>query len=383
MAQASTPVTRPVFTRLNAMNTQTPDNNPTPADRGADATEAPKRPPRETPNRPPSSRGALVIGAAATLMLVTLLIVALTSPDRGPHRHDDPSGDTVLPDDNDDPGNGLSGASPVGHIHGIAPAAHGGEPSGRSELVPSRVLIGAHHGLFAVDAAGNVSRVGKSADDYMALTAAEPHRLLASGHPEPTDRTRPANLGLMESLDGGRTWEPLSMEGKADFHALAVAPDRTWGIDSVTGALLTSTDESTWDSVHDEALLDVAVDPRDPSRLLVTTSDGRLLAVTAADDANGREATVEEVAGRDAPRLALIDWPTPDVLLGVSPDGTVSRSVDDGDSWAEVARVPGDPTAVSVIGGYWFLATSNGLFRGPVAVDAVNEGVKHLLPYTS
>ncbi|WP_459973316.1 beta propeller repeat protein [Nocardioides pyridinolyticus] len=321
----------------------------------------------------PSRRGALVIGAAAILLLVTLVVVAITNPDSGgAHTHDDAPA--------------AGGDAPViGHIHGIAAAPRGQEPGGR-------VLIGAHYGLFAVevtgDDAGTVTRVGDSAADFMALTAAatddQPGRLLASGHPEVTDTSQPVNLGLMESLDGGKSWESLSLEGAADFHALEHTPQRTWGIDSVTGGLLSSVDERSWQTVHGEALLDLAVDPADPDRVLATTGAGQLLGIAYPHDESLTEVEVD-----GAPRLGFIDWPATDLLVGIDADGTVWRSANGGtgasEDWVELGAVPGDPTALSVIGDSWFVATSNGLFRGPTGAgsgDGAGEDPEQVLAYT-
>ncbi len=48
----------------------------------------------------------------------------------------------------------------------------------------------------------------------------------ASGHPdlETYHREKAANLGLLLSRDGGRTWSAVALRGDADFHALAFSP---------------------------------------------------------------------------------------------------------------------------------------------------------------
>lgn len=359
------------------MNTHTPGTpGAGPTDASTNSTSnAPTNSDEEAGRRPgwPSHRGALAIGAAAALLLVTLAVVAITNPDNGgAHTHDD------VP--------AAGGDAPViGHIHGIATASAGQEPGGR-------VLIGAHYGLFAVevtgDDAGTVTRVGDSAADFMALTEGatddQPGRLLASGHPEVTDTSQPVNLGLMESLDGGKSWESLSLEGAADFHALEHTPQRTWGIDSVTGGLLSSVDGRSWQTVHGEALLDLAVNPDDPNRVLATTGAGQLLDIAYPHDETLTEAEVD-----GAPRVGFIDWPATDLLVGIDADGIVWRSATGGlgagGDWLELADVPGDPTALSVIGDSWFAATSEGLFRGSVngpENDEDDEEPDQVLAYT-
>lgn len=324
-------------------------------------------------NRPrgatPSRRGAIVIIAAASLLLVTLAVVAITNPD--PHSDADAGAGA---------GAGRSGDVTIGHIHGIAadpsPAAGG------------RVLIGAHHGLFAVDPAGHATRVGANDSDVMALTAAAPDQLLASGHPGAADASRPANLGLIASGDGGRTWKTVSLRGAADFHALAHAPGRTWGIESTTGGVLTSADNRTWKTVTGpvtgEPFLDLAVDPANPGKVLATTAGGELVDVTADGDTHIRG---------DAPQLGYLDWPSPDTLAGIDATGLLHRSTDGGQHWTELGRVTGTPTALSVIDNTWYVATSDGLFRGDLAARAGkgdgNENgsghgkVTHFLAYTA
>ncbi len=315
----------------------------------------------------PSRRAAVLIGAAATFLLVAFAVVAVTDPHAGDHA---PEGSPALRDE----------VPMTGHVHAIAAAT-----AVRGER--DRVLVGAHYGLFSVQVtgedAGRVREVGRVQADLMALTEAgvtpragagesDPRgRLLASGHPAVADGSRPANLGLMESRDGGETWTTLSLAGAADFHALDHAAQRLWGIDSVSGALIVSADGRAWDLVHSGPLLDVAADPGDPARAVATTPEGRLIAVAQPDEGRGARL----VAG--APRLAFVDRPAGGALVGVGADGTVWRSasggVDRGGDWTDLARVPGEPTALSVIDGWWYVATDGGLFRGSIERDEAGE----------
>ncbi len=49
-----------------------------------------------------------------------------------------------------------------------------------------------------------------------------PDHFYASGHPGPGVEL-PAPVGLIESRDGGATWDPLSRQGESDFHALTAS----------------------------------------------------------------------------------------------------------------------------------------------------------------
>lgn len=88
---------------------------------------------------------------------------------------------------------------------------------------------------------GGPAQISQEQQDFMGFTVAGPDRLLASGHPAP-GQDLPAALGLIESRDGGRTWQPVSLLGQADFHVLRAAGERVYGFDPASGMLLASGD---------------------------------------------------------------------------------------------------------------------------------------------
>lgn len=88
---------------------------------------------------------------------------------------------------------------------------------------------------------GGPAQISQEQQDFMGFTVAGPDRLLASGHPTP-GQDLPAALGLIESRDGGRTWQPVSLLGQADFHVLRAAGERVYGFDPASGMLLASGD---------------------------------------------------------------------------------------------------------------------------------------------
>lgn len=94
---------------------------------------------------------------------------------------------------------------------------------------------------------------------------------LASGHPrhqrsETAQAGRPPLLGLVESTDRGRSWEPMSLLGEADVHSLAAAHGKVHGYDATGGRLMVSPDGKEWDTRSRLALGDFAVDPPSASR---------------------------------------------------------------------------------------------------------------------
>lgn len=212
----------------------------------------------------------------------------------------------------------------MGHIHGLA-----------TDPATGRLLVATHHGLFAVDD-GALQPVGEQPHDLMGFTVTA-DRFVASGHPAPgTDL--PANLGLVESTDGGVTWAPVSLAGEADFHLLEAGGEWVYGGDVATGQLRVSDDRgATWQNgTLPGAVVDIAVDPADPARLAAATEDG--LYVSA--DGAGTWTRVGAHTG-------LLAWAAADDLVIVGLDGTVRRSADGGTTADQLPPVDGRPVAVA------------------------------------
>ena len=244
-----------------------------------------------------------------------------------------------------------------GHVHGlgVAPAGDG-------------VFIATHNGLFrAAGDGGAPVQVSAEPQDFMGFSVATSDRLVASGHPAP-GQDLPAALGLIESRDGGRTWQPVSLLGEADFHVLRAVGERVYGFDGASGRFLARADGGrTWQARELPApMFDLAIAPDDPERLIAATEEG----LFASDDAGSSwRAAGEEiglVAWAPSGRLFMVDVQaqvlsgTPGGALarrGALPelpvafmaaegalyaalaDGRVLRSADDGASWTAIAQV--------------------------------------------
>jgi hypothetical protein len=111
----------------------------------------------------------------------------------------------------------------------------------------------------------------------MGFTMVGPDHFLASSHPDVRDtqltlpNKRPL-LGLVESRDAGRTWQPLSLLGEADFHALQVGHGRVYGYDATGGRFMVTGDRRRWQVRSKLELTSLAVSPTD-FELVVTATD--------------------------------------------------------------------------------------------------------------
>ena len=229
----------------------------------------------------------------------------------------------------------------VGHVHGL-----GVDPADET------LYVAAHGGVFRLQDR-RLQLVAGRAQDTMGFTVAGPNHFLGSGHPDPTDRDQPVHLGLIESRDAAKTWTPVSLAGAADFHALEQGVDALYGYNSQSGSVLRTTDQQEWDIVLTAEVSDLAPHPTEPGLLLSVTADG--LVRTELD---GRTSELLEPTG-----LYQIEWPTPDLLLGISTNNGLYESTDQGRSWTLRSRLPDEQVEAFDVSGYsWHLATDQGLY---------------------
>ncbi|MBA2256986.1 MAG: exo-alpha-sialidase [Thermoleophilaceae bacterium] len=214
----------------------------------------------------------------------------------------------------------------LGHVHGL-----GTNPADGS------LFIATHSGLFRAPAGEQTAeRVGDSLQDTMGFTVVGEDTFLGSGHPGPGEDGPPL-LGLIRSTDAGQSWEPVSLSGEADFHALEAAHDRVYGFDGANGRLMISDDGGeTWAEREPPGpLLDIAVHPSEPERLAATSERG----VFVSDD-DGE--SWRPVGGE----IGFLAWPAEDRLLLIGASGVVQASSDLGASWEELGSIGGQPAAL-------------------------------------
>lgn len=220
-----------------------------------------------------------------------------------------------------------AGTADLEHVHGL-----GVDPA------DGTLFAGTHYGLFRLPGKGEPNRVAGRVQDFMGFTVAGPGHFLASGHPG-QGQEGPSSLGLIESTDGGQSWQPLSLAGEADFHALEYRHGQVYGVNSMTGEFMVSQDMQNWDTRTNLPMADFAVSPDNPDVILASTERG-----LARSDDGGR--TFGLVRG--APLLLLVSWADDGTLVGLGPEGAVSVSTDNGESWEGRAALDGSPEALAV-----------------------------------
>lgn len=288
---------------------------------GASATRGRESSGRQgRPGTPTNGSRRLVLVAAVAVVTVVMIGVALVL--RGVVGDDTPSA-----------------ADPVQleHVHGL-----GLDPADGS------LYAGTHYGLIRIGADGSATRVADRVQDFMGFTVVGPEHYLASGHPG-TGQDGPANLGLIESTDGGQSWTTVSLEGEADFHALEARHGLVYGYNA--GYLMVSDDAQSWEQRGALPLADFAVSPSDPDSLVATTEQG--LAVST--DGGQSFSLVPS-----APPLQLVSWTADSTLVGVAPDGATYVSDDEGKTWQQGGDAGGRPEAMTADDRRVFVALAGG-----------------------
>jgi hypothetical protein len=236
----------------------------------------------------------------------------------------------------------------VVHVHGLGINPRDGA-----------LFAATHTGLFIIGD-GTASRVTERLQDTMGFTVVGPDHFLGSGHPDFRDtqlydpNKRPL-LGLTESRDAGRSWQPLSLLGEADFHALEVAHGLVYGYDATGQRFMVTGDRRRWQVRSTIQLVGVAVSPADPESVVATTGR-RLLRST---DGGRRWQSIQ------GPALLVLDWADQAGLWGITADGQVWHSRDAAKTWQRPGRVGGQPEAL--------LAHQGRLYAAVVEVGIVSS----------
>jgi photosystem II stability/assembly factor-like uncharacterized protein len=213
-----------------------------------------------------------------------------------------------------------------GHVHGL-----GVNPA------DGAVFVASHNGLFrAARGEARARPVGTAGKDVMGFSIVGPNRFLGSGHPGDSENL-PSSLGLIASSDAGRSFQPVSLLGEVDFHILRGAGTRVYGSDSSSGRFLVSRDAGrSWSEQRPPAaLIDLAVDPRNPDSVIASTDEGLF--------ASGDGGRAWRALGK---QIALIAWAAPERLYMLDQEGRVAMSSDGGRNFRPAGRVPGEPVSL-------------------------------------
>lgn len=206
------------------------------------------------------------------------------------------------------------------HVHGL-----GVDPEDRT------ILYIATHGDFYQSVGGAPPiKVDEQRADYMAFNAPPKpgYPLYASGHPETG-----GNTGLIQSTDGGKTWQHVSnvIEPSVDFHAMAVSkmdPRIIVGFDSAARGLFKTTDGGkTWETLQQPEYINaLAISPFDSNVIMAGTDRG----IFKSDDGGQSWSQMGSYTKLNVSALAFDD----DAILFASVDtfGLVNSS-NFGESW--------------------------------------------------
>ena len=256
-----------------------------------------------------TSRPAAVMAGAAALVLA----LAACTPSTGPTAGASPTQQA---------GSGL----PSSHVHGLTVSGD-----------TSQFLLATHDGLFDMTKQP-AAKIGGT-NDLMGFTADKHSGVFyASGHPgEGSDLPNP--LGLLKTVDGGKTWEQLSRQGESDFHAMTTTKS---GILAFDGTLRTSPDGKTWKTASAGFAPAVLAGHPDTDTVLATTQEG----IQRSTDGGTTWAAV-----KSGPVIQFATFATTAEVAGAEPDGTVHYSADAGVTWTKKGRIDGDVLAIAAAKG--------------------------------
>jgi photosystem II stability/assembly factor-like uncharacterized protein len=166
-----------------------------------------------------------------------------------------------------------------------------------------------------------------------------PTGCLGSGHRDLTPDLPPL-LGLIESTDEGRSWEPISLLGEADFHVLRSAGERVYGYDASGDRLMVSENAGrSWAQADRPApLVDLVADPSDADHVVPAAASDLARGLYESRDGGRSWERVGYAVG-------LLAWPVRDRLYLVDGSGSVFLSTDGGDRFERRGALGGQPSA--------------------------------------
>ena len=276
--------------------------------------------------------------------LVLLLLVALAGCRGG----DDPSAEAPPPAPT------VTATATTAPAGTAEPSGGGGAPFVGSLAVDpgdGTLIAGTGLGLYRLEPGGKRAQpfegelttpTGSGAiSSNLVLRFSAPGELIASGHPQGGGSGLPEDLGLIRSADGGATWEPVSLLGEEDLHALDVRGGVVAGQPVEAERVLVSTDggRSFEERTPPAAPVDLDLDPADPRRMAIATAEGLFVSRDGGQSWRQRDVLTTET------HLA---WSETGPLYRVDAGGGVQASEDGGETWKQAGNAGGPPTTATV-----------------------------------
>jgi photosystem II stability/assembly factor-like uncharacterized protein len=211
----------------------------------------------------------------------------------------------------------------VSHIHHV-------------KVVENKIFVLTHEGLYELVGKNDMKLVGKDKVDVMGFTTLG-KELFASGHPAQGSKA-PNPIGLVKSIDGGISWNAVSLVGKVDFHFLEGAGSDLYGADSQSGNLMYSGDSGkTWRSLGANTFTDIAVSPEKSGTAIAIENSELLLTQNAFK-------SITKI--KIALKITRIEW-RKSGLYALS-GSSLYKSTNSGKTWAKQNTFKGAPGILSV-----------------------------------
>lgn len=230
------------------------------------------------------------------------------------------------------------------HIHGLAVDPHDA----------TILYIATHGGLVRLVGGERWEYVGEGRFDLMGFTAHPSERgvMYVSGHPDHSSHL-PNPIGVMVSRDGGQTWQPLTLPGKVDLHAMALSADGHtlfgWNVTGSPGLYRISVRDGTWARVDAKGLQEVfglATHPQQSDTLLAGTRGGL---VVSRDRGQTWSPISNALSGIQVTAVAYHPKnPRTLYAYAARPDLGLIRSEDGGEQWKNLGFFLGEKDAVNV-----------------------------------
>jgi hypothetical protein len=231
------------------------------------------------------------------------------------------------------------------HIHGLAVDPHD----------PAILYIATHGGLVRLVDGKKWEYVGEGRSDLMGFTVHLSERgvMYVSGHPAHSSHL-PNPIGVMVSRDGGQSWQPLALTGKADFHAMTISADGQtlygWNVGDAPGLYRIAVRNGRSTRVAAQALQDVfslAAHPQDQGTLAAGTRTGLLV---SRDGGNSWSSMSKQVSGVVVTAVAYHPKnPQVVYVYAVRPDLGLLKSEDGGRHWKSLGFFLGEKDAVNIL----------------------------------